>query len=971
MATSDSIFDQNAYGIALSSPGLCSPGLMGDQGWSPCSSTHSFFDHMDTEDQIQPQQTSTTKVSAKNRRHTWAWPMPPVRIPTTRPLSIGNKSRASSISSPRLVMERDGSSGGSVSGKSESSAVTIPEGASLPFSLIPRYAMTNRLGEQKRHVSAPGPTMFLDSIFDQEADVVEIVNEGIFDESLPLMPTDLARRPSGWEDEEKVKMDRLHASFSLLGVESGPRAGHYSSSSSASSANSTPTSNSNNSPREVEDGHSPTAGLCLLHMALSPEHKAPTLAEQMAFASGLGNLCSWASPMKQTYASSDDYLRVLQRQQEECYPSPGSDLLFSNEDHLPFSDQEDRKHASRHIRQHVAASAALSRSMDSYRAPFEYEESPRRNSTESCVGEGMEELDPSESPEEKERRENFMRSTTSSGQSIGIHSAISASSSPILHGALSATTFDSVTVASSTVASSVGSQGSDVASPSTCISSLPESMSSTPKMVKAPTHANTLSPVLADEFAYLAENDAFLASAMPAGYSIMNTPIKSHWPDHNGFNGNTLSPCLTTPELGLTDVSSPLALVPSPCMDTSSVQPMMCDLDDSQGDEQLSEPFVLQLPTSQSTASVLERPRPIPSSSSSSFFAQCDVAHHRIKTSRTKRASIVSQKASIELASDAFEEEERENMDRSIGQVSFDASHPSIPNRKTSLEMGRLSSFAQSKRESTKMGPSISFKDEPHPRTLVRDLAAQNGHLGMRASMSTGSLGPKALSQVREACRLKAKYLRNGQWVSEKAPPVPMVPKELQSRPDLRKTSSEPVKSVSSTSLPIDPNMDTRSKSVKTMNGSPIKQMRTSASTNDVNEHIRMPTLFVARTPSQRRRGQTGIPATEPKNLAMAKLGFKTDTPTRFSTVRALSGDQGGNRSIKKSSSKMESYFDPFGGQNEIDENDDCSSTTSLIDHDLQIAAELQNTVQGGGMPKGFILVVEEKQTFVSNLLVA
>ena len=234
MATSAYSFEQDAFGIALSSPGLCSPGLMGDQGWSPCSSTHSFCDNMYAEEQIPTQRRPCARSTAKDlRRHTWAWPMPPVRIPVTRPLSFTNKSRASSISSPRLAMDRDGSSSGSVSGKSESSAITLPDGVTLPFSLSPRRAMTERFNQQKRHVSAPGPTMYLDSIFDQEADIVEIIDDRMFDESLPLMPIDLARRPSGWEDEEKVKMDRLHASFSLLGVESGPRAGHYSSSSSS------------------------------------------------------------------------------------------------------------------------------------------------------------------------------------------------------------------------------------------------------------------------------------------------------------------------------------------------------------------------------------------------------------------------------------------------------------------------------------------------------------------------------------------------------------------------------------------------------------------------------------------------------------------------------------------------------------------------------------------------------------------
>lgn len=51
-----------------------------------------------------------------------------------------------------------------------------------------------------------------------------------------------------------------------------------------------------------------------------------------------------------------------------------------------------------------------------------------------------------------------------------------------------------------------------------------------------------------------------------------------------------------------------------------------------------------------------------------------------------------------------------------------------------------------------------------------------------------------------------------------------------------------------------------------------------------------LPTLFVARTASQRKRGTTGIPATEPANQALANLGIAIKRPTRSSTVQALAG---------------------------------------------------------------------------------
>jgi hypothetical protein len=51
---------------------------------------------------------------------------------------------------------------------------------------------------------------------------------------------------------------------------------------------------------------------------------------------------------------------------------------------------------------------------------------------------------------------------------------------------------------------------------------------------------------------------------------------------------------------------------------------------------------------------------------------------------------------------------------------------------------------------------------------------------------------------------------------------------------------------------------------------------------------VPLPTLFVARTNSQRKKGITGIPATEPGSLALAKLGFRTQVATRQSKVEAL-----------------------------------------------------------------------------------
>ena len=53
-------------------------------------------------------------------------------------------------------------------------------------------------------------------------------------------------------------------------------------------------------------------------------------------------------------------------------------------------------------------------------------------------------------------------------------------------------------------------------------------------------------------------------------------------------------------------------------------------------------------------------------------------------------------------------------------------------------------------------------------------------------------------------------------------------------------------------------------------------------------EQVPMPTLFIARTDNQRKQGITGVPATEPGLLALAKLGFRTPIASRQSTVEAL-----------------------------------------------------------------------------------
>lgn len=937
--------ERDAFGIALSSPGLCSPGLMGVQGWSPCSSVYEESDEEDQDSHHRRRADVMLDRTFKQRRHTLAWPMPPVRIPITRPLSLGKPATQSARPDLARSMASRRSSAGTgfySPPTSESSAATQPDEITWRH-VNPLSTLTDRLNN-RRFFSAPAPE--LDTIDDD----VRIVGGDEFDQTLPLLPLVHARESSDWQDEEKVKMDRLQASFSLLGVQSGPRAGRYQSMTSTCS----PESHASSSAAEEEDSYSPTSGLCLLRMALSPEHKAPSLAEQMAFATGLGNMYSWASPMKQAYASSDDYLQTLRARQS-------IDSMHSIQ---PFAVQQERSQASRHIRQVVAANAALSHSQSL----------AKMDSADDTITKQVETDDEFSEEEQgalmnEERFTQYFRSNTpnySTGHhSLAASTVISANSSPIMHGALSASTFGAIAM-SSVPSSSVGTSTQDsegVASPSTYASSLHSSYESTPLMAKEPLTVcnndkaysdvqgdrtaaapSSISPVLADEFSYLADNDAFLATMQGSPQqTIERSAPHGHWPDAHGFNGNTLSPCLNTPELGLVRTPPPMHAAPTPYLEGEEGD--CTTLEATDGHEELG--FPSQMVHSSSTTSVLERPRPIPNSHSSAFFSHNEVhyEHHRVvvkKRSPTK-ASVKPGEMHVEEAPST----------KKHPSMPHGLSEPVIPARKTSLEMlSRPGSMAS----------CISFKDEPHPRHLLRVVSPGSNSADGRlpTSMSTGSLGPKALAQVREACRLKAVYLRGSKLLDThcaeeaRVPPVPVVPTNLRSS-----HSTGVVESITSAVDHEAPSHKRTSVLPRPLRNRAFSQP---SHEQDVKKYVvppqptssgRLPTLFVARTPSQRKRGTTGIPATEPSNLALAKLGIRTNIATRSSTVHALAHP-------------LEDEEESLGN-GERDARRFCSLAD--LDPALAIAANVQSSL--AGMPDGFVLVVEEKQTSVDNVLVA
>lgn len=134
----------------------------------------------------------------------------------------------------------------------------------------------------------------------------------------------------------------------------------------------------------------------------------------------------------------------------------------------------------------------------------------------------------------------------------------------------------------------------------------------------------------------------------------------------------------------------------------------------------------------------------------------------------------------------------------------------------------------------------------------------------LKTSKSMGCISPIGRLQVQEACELRERLQMSSHDAKKFSFPTRRKPTASMSVdqlvPDKR---SEPqswhqrIRSISSS----------RGKSAR----SPSKQF--------------LPTLFTARTPSQRLNGHTGVAATEPANLAKARLGFKLKFPTLSSKV--------------------------------------------------------------------------------------
>lgn len=187
--------------------------------------------------------------------------------------------------------------------------------------------------------------------------------------------------------------------------------------------------------------------------------------------------------------------------------------------------------------------------------------------------------------------------------------------------------------------------------------------------------------------------------------------------------------------------------------------------------------------------------------------------------------------------------------------------------------------------------------------------------ISTRSSFSgnLSSLSPKALAQVKEACRAKEDYARNidfDRWSAQEEK-LKAAMTQGKKRSD---SSSSPQKkklfyisknhasesALAQINKPLPPLKKKSSKlslrkevpgSADIIKDAPEKNRKRQPSctvTIPDTARVNLPTVLIARTNSQRRRGYTGIPETEPRALALAKMGIYTDAPTRSSKVEAI-----------------------------------------------------------------------------------
>lgn len=828
--------------MAYTSPGLCSPGLIGTQGWSPSSSVYSD----ECED--------SSFVMTEPKRRSVEFPLPPKRARATRPLSlIKPRAVSAKVQQQRRVLDAWGfSSEESEFGSGVEDSEVVVDALGIITHAKPRSARRNAPTHlqlpsyTRRVVSAPAPPAYSD-IHNIDEDSEAEPDEYPF----PIMPTHRNSQRTAL-GEEKEKLRRLQASMALLAFD------------------------------EKHDDMKTMGGerwMSPLHhiSILSPEYRAPSLEEQMAYASGLGSQCSWSSPHKLVRASSDHYVSRK--------PIEVSTMA-----------QEERKMASRHVRQGVAAigSAPLSRTT-SVAANVLGEEAEVGSSWshKGCEEEG----------DEEDEGQYWIHGSRPMGRSFSQHSAavstiVSVNSSPILHGALSAADFTSHH-------SNEASSDSEMDSPSTCATSVQShQVMRSDKLLPGDNGVTCLfsrslaieevddasssagsedsvatpsdSPYSMHEFSYIIDSNELTA--------LSPTPALNHPFGEDDFDGNTFSPALKTPELG-PFANTPLDMVPSPVLEQKSIMPLSLCADENANVQS-------SVPRSMSSSSVLERPRPFSRSATTSFFAGAPALRIREQmTTSISEMNLASRRAPSKDAA-SIKKPARLTIPTASRKSSLEVSTPASAGHNSVQAFFEENEQALLPPLRRKPVPSVSFLDSPS-KVTVKSSAASLPASQSEMSIRSRRLSARGLAQVKEACRAKADYARNCALNEEEAleaamascakatlttNEVPVLVRRGQSSPSnliasaygRKKTGKTSPSSLSSSSLP------------------------TSASSNrsmvalSNSEQVPMPTLFIARTDNQRKKGITGVPATEPGLLALAKLGFRTPIASRQSTVEAL-----------------------------------------------------------------------------------
>ncbi|PWN97799.1 hypothetical protein FA09DRAFT_329964 [Tilletiopsis washingtonensis] len=659
----------------------------------------------------------------------------------------------------------------------------------------------------------------------------------------------------------------------------------------------------------------PSFGLLRLPADFS-ETRAPSLAEQMAFACGLGSDCEWeteapvavARPASQAYTSAAAYLTQSYGTSDDERPL-SAEVGHSWTGRLQ-SDSEDDEAAF--WRAPVASQSALSRS----------------NTVTSTLTADSPILSGHLAADSGASSDESLASPRSAFSSSGASDASSATS----HGVHSMHGYGT---------KQLQRQPAPAFSPVE-IDRLFHTSLLTP--LAAPCTPQLVTPEVAHEQGEAAQpgSPGMLAEF---SYLLADGGVEEASPASTVACG-VFSPALNDAELNLPTTPAPLEHLPSPTPTPGAfpfarstpalalLSSASCPAPASSRTEDArllqsastapshmfkSASFAGAVPAAEAPASVLSRPRP--GTRRSTFFGGAGPAVDRAQTppkvivlqlrrpsgsptsAASPRPSIPGRRSSLECkpasvaearaqvvapsrnSPEAFWQETRAELAPCTAAALPAAALP------TAASAPQLDALAGAPRPRRVPVPSVSALE------LLGGGAAKNA-AGMSRSRSellpstapAGVLSPRAMAEVREACRQKQAFLRAAAAAGVAGPSAQRPssamsgslaapsPRSVRFSQEVVRSAAPSVALLSPTSI-LKPSRPTSAQSAPPAPRS--HGMVASAS---------LPTLFVARSHSQRRRGVTGVPETEPTAQALAKLGLNVGCATRSSTVRAVSG---------------------------------------------------------------------------------